>query len=363
MAPVGGPNMTLDRSSRAVGARRTAPRAASLLAAFIALLAGAPSLGQEVRTGAPVSSAHRLMYERGADFVVSRQAAQGSWESNAGVSGICVMALLASGEDPNHGKYADSIRRGLRSIIAQQSRTTGQIGSGMYEHGFAMLCLADCFGAVDDRLFEEKDLRVERSVGDALRLAVRCAVTSQKQNPSKAWRYSPSSSDADTSVTGAILMGLLGARNAGVPVPDTAIDDALLYLDSMTTEGGTVSYSGTGGFGDSIARSSIVALCRSIAKRPVGDGGLREYVVSRSFGDSSSAHPCYARYYVSQALFQIDHKAWRSWTAANTRDLIDRQEEDGRIVLKASFQGPAYQTSMLLLSSALDYTLLPIYER
>ena len=106
-----------------------------------------------------------------------------------------------------------------------------------------------------------------------------------------------------------------------------------------------------------------MALCRSIAKRPVGDGGLRSYVVSRSFGDTSSAHPCYARYYVSQALFQIDHKAWRSWSSANTKDLIDRQEEDGRIVLKGSFQGPAYQTSMLLLSSALDYTLLPIYER
>ncbi|MDB4426418.1 squalene--hopene cyclase [bacterium] len=336
-------------------------RVAVVLAALVTFLS--PVQGQEVRTGAPVSPAHRRLHERGAEFIISQQADGGSWESSAGVSGICIMALLASGQDPNHGKYADSIRRGLRSLIAQQSRSSGQIGSGMYEHGFAMLCLADCFGALDERLFEDKDLELERSIGESLRLAVRCAVTSQKQNPFKAWRYSPSSSDADSSVTGAILMGLLGARNAGVPVPDESIENALGYLDSMTTESGTVSYSGTGGFGDSLARSSIVALCRSVAKRPLPDDALRSYVVSRSVESTSSAHPCYSRYYVSQALFQLDHAAWRAWSAKNTNDLLLRQGEDGRIVIAASFQGPAYQTAMLLLSGALEYTLLPVYER
>ncbi len=336
-------------------------RVAVALAALVTFLA--PVQGQEVRTGAPVSPAHRRLHERGAEFIISQQADGGSWESSAGVSGICIMALLASGQDPNHGKYADSIRRGLRSLIAQQSRSSGQIGSGMYEHGFAMLCLADCFGAVDERLFEDKDLDLERSIGDSLQLAVRCAVTSQKQNPFNAWRYSPSSSDADSSVTGPILMGLLGARNAGVPVPDESIEKALAYLDSMTTESGTVSYSGTGGLGDSLARSSIVALCRSVAKRPLADDALRSYVVSRSVEATGSAHPCYSRYYVSQALFQLDHAAWRAWSAKNTNDLLLRQGEDGRIVIAASFQGPAYQTAMLLLSGALEYTLLPVYER
>ena len=142
-----------------------------------------------------------------------------------------------------------------------------------------------------------------------------------------------------------------------------SIENALGYLDSMTTESGTVSYSGTGGFGDSLARSSIVALCRSVAKRPLPDDALRSYVVSRSVESTSSAHPCYSRYYVSQALFQLDHAAWRAWSAKNTNDLLLRQGEDGRIVIAASFQGPAYQTAMLLLSGALEYTLLPVYER
>ena len=40
----------------------------------------------------------------------------------------------------------------------------------------------------------------------------------------------PNSTDADTSVTGAVLMGLLAARNAGMEVADEMIDTALEYM-------------------------------------------------------------------------------------------------------------------------------------
>ncbi len=73
------------------------------------------------------------------------------------------------------------------------------------------------------------------------------AVAGQKLNPFKAWRYSPKDSSADTSVTGAVLMGLLAARNAGINVPDECIDNALNYMRSMTSiEAGTVGYSNIG---------------------------------------------------------------------------------------------------------------------
>ena len=82
----------------------------------------------------------------------------------------------------------------------------------------------------------------------ALELAVRTAVTSQKKNPQHAWRYSPDANDADTSVSGAVLVGLLAARNAGIEVPDTSIDNAIAYYKSMTSNSGQVAYSGIGGF-------------------------------------------------------------------------------------------------------------------
>ncbi len=325
----------------------------------------ATATAQDVREGSPVQPAHKAMYERGLAYLVGVQQRNGSFLNDAGVTGICVMALLASGEDPNFGRYADSVRRGVQSIVKTQNQSSGQLGSGMYQHGFAMLCLADCYGAVDERLLWDDGDKKQRSIGESLELAVRCAVTSQAKNSFKAWRYSPSSTDADTSVAGAVLMGLLGARNAGIAVPDEALEGALGYFVSMTSPCGTVAYSGMGGMGDSIARSSIAALVFRVAKQTDLDvfGGLQEYITNKRSTLGTRSHPCYTRYYLSQALFQVDHGAWREWTVANTRDLVLRQAADGSIPMEGASYGPAYQTGMLLLSCALDYTLLPIYER
>lgn len=324
------------------------------------------AMAQDVRDGSPILPAHRAMYERGLAYLVAGQSANGSFTSDAGVTGICVMALLASGEDPNFGRYSEAVHRGVGAIIKSQNRSTGLLGSGMYQHGFATLALADCYGAVDDRILRTKVKGVKRSIGEALELAVRCAVTSQAKNPFKAWRYSPSATDADTSAAGAVLMGLLGARNAGVAVPDTAIDGALEYFTNMTSSDGDVGYSGIGSFGQSKARSSICTLVFAVAKRRDSvtyEAASKRVVSSRNGPNGGWGHPCYTRYYVSQALFQADYRAWREWSVANTRDLIGRQGEDGSISLGGGYHGPLYQTGMLLLSAALDFTLLPVYER
>src|SRR4029079_6391513 len=135
---------------------------------------------------------------------------------------------------------------------------TGIMGHSMYHHGFATLGLAEAYGVVDDRDLVPAGDAKKRSIGQALELAVRAAVTSQKKNSLGAWRYSPDSTDADTSVSGAVLVGLLAARNAGIEVPDEAIDKAINYYTKMTSSSGQVGYSGGfGGFDESAARISI----------------------------------------------------------------------------------------------------------
>src|SRR6202034_8978 len=132
-------------------------------------------------------------------------------------------------EDPNFGPYSNNVRRALRSIITSQNADTGILGDNsgrsMYHHGFAMLALAEAYGAVDERNLWP-DGKAPRSIGQSLELAVRAAITSQKAHPTNACRYSPSGRDADTSVSGAVIVGLLAARNAGIEVPDEAIDKA-----------------------------------------------------------------------------------------------------------------------------------------
>jgi hypothetical protein len=184
-----------------------------------------------VRSGDPVPRDVRELYDAGCRFLAKSQDPSGSWKDSQegpGVTGMAMMVLLASGEDPNHGAYRTQIRRALRSIIASQDAASGYFGgkggghSSMYQHGFGMLALSEAYGTVDDRtLWTEATAGNQkgRPLGQALELAVRCAVTSAANNPNGAWRYSPDAKDADTSVSGAVMMGLLGARNAGIEVP------------------------------------------------------------------------------------------------------------------------------------------------
>jgi hypothetical protein len=201
-------------------------------------------------------------------------------------------------------------------------------------------------------------------MGKALELAVRCAITSQESNPFGAWRYSPNATDADTSVAGAVLMGLLGARNAGVAVPDEALDKALTYFQGMTLKDGTVAYSGGMGHGDSHARSAITALVYAVGKRKDTDTykAAMEYV-SKTADDVTSMWGEYRAYYLAQALFQGNYPLWRRWTKENTERLADLQSDNGAILLPNAAMGEEYSTAMALLSAGVSYCFLPIYER
>jgi len=235
--------------------------------------------GPLLRFGDPVPRDVREVYDAGVRYLIKTQDDNGAWsdgQGGPGVTGMAMMALLASGEDPNFGPYREPIRKALRSMIVDQDPNTGFFGSSqghdsMYQHGFAMLGLAEAYGTVDDRTLwsEAPKMRgpgVGRSLGQALELAVRCAVTSAKRNPLGGWRYSADARDADTSVSGAVLMGLLAARNAGIEVPDETIDRAIKYFTTMTGPGGQIGYSGGPG-GGSDAVTSIGVLVYAIARQ------------------------------------------------------------------------------------------------
>jgi len=328
----------------------------------------------EIRYGEAVPRDVRQIYDSGLQYLVKSQAEDGSWhggQQGPGVTGMALMVLLASGEDPNFGLYSQPIRKALRSIIGSQNAATGYLGSSMYHHGFAMLALAEAYGVVDERdlWVGDSTTRVARGggnragIGEALELAVRCALTSQRKNPLGAWRYSPDATDADTSVSGAILVGLLAARNAGIEVPDQAIDRAISYYQKMTSSGGQVGYSGgMGGMGESRARSSIALLCYQIARRsdlPQAKATAR-YLTDQLEATGQDHYAGYTEYYQAQALFQADEEAWQKWNQALVRRLKSTQLPDGSF--PGSF-GPAASTSLSLLALAVNYRFLPIYER
>jgi len=340
----------------------------AVLLAFGALFAGdsphAFAQLPSIQYGAAVPADVKMIYERGLSYLAKKQQPNGSWaggQQGGGITGMCVMAFLAQGEDPNFGQYQLVIQRAVRNIIESQDASTGFIPNSMYHHGFAMLGLAEAYGAVDGTLLWDGDNEngKQRSIGEALELAVRCAVTAQ--NNAGGWRYSPGSGDADTSVSGAVLMGLLAARNAGIEVPDQVVDKTLVYYQNMTSGSGSVGYSGIGGHGSSMNRSAIATLVFAVGKRKDCEQyeAASNYIASQ-LDHQDQGYPFYFRYYMAQALFQSDYETWTKWKRENTATLRNLQREDGHF---DAGHGEAYGTAMSLLSLALDYRYLPIYER
>lgn len=293
------------------------------------------------------------IYKRGLAYLASTQTAQGNWEGSydqqPGVVGLALLTFLASGEDPNYGPYRQVIKRGTTYILSQQNAATGYIGNSMYNHGFATLALAELYGHLQ-----------EPDVGDALQKAVKLILESQEQNPLGAWRYTPVSKDADTTVSGAPMVALFAARNAGLSVPEKAFERGLAYFARSTGGDGGVSYTSHSGGGNTV-RTAISSLVFSLANDYQSEASRANFRYLRENKDqTSSSYPYYQFYYLSQALFQGDMQEWELWNQRVFRVFQATQGRDG------SWSGPrgsTFATAGALLSMALNYRLMPIYER
>src|ERR1051325_1325270 len=209
-------------------------------------------------------------YVKGLQYLVKSQIPEGRWNempygAEPAVVSLALISMLAHGDDPNTGPYALAIKRGLDYVLKQMNQTTGYIGRSMYNHGFSTLVLAEAYGQVqDDRL------------GPALEKAVRLLTSSQARNPFQAWRYAPESVDADTTVSGAQMVALFAARNAGISVPEDAIQKGIaFFLKCQTPEGGFGYTSATAPNG---ARTAIGCLVLALAKEKQSKPFEREVV-------------------------------------------------------------------------------------
>ena len=293
-----------------------------------------------------------LMYVKGLKYLQTAQKADGSYEGDYGsepaIAGFCLMAALAHGDDPNTGPYATMVRRCINYILSRQNKGSGYIGTSMYNHGFATLALAEAYGMVrDDR------------IGPALQKAVDLTLTAQKKNKMGGWRYNPTDTSADTTVTGCQLVSLFAARNAGIPVLDEAFECGLKFMASCRDEKGIYGYMAIDE--KSVTLTAIGSLTLSLAHRKTDPSFKNSLIfLQKNINHREQRHPFYFEYYMSQALFHADSDTWEQWNRNNIRYLNACQTPNGSWLSKGS---AAYSTSAALLSLALNYRFLPIYEK
>lgn len=295
---------------------------------------------------------------RALKWLASHQDSNGSWESEGGadvaIVGICALAFMSAGHQPDRGPYGRVLRRAT-DYLASHCAPTGLIynaegaaGPPMYGHGFATLALAELYG-----MTRRADLR-ER-VDQAVRLIL------QTQNAEGGWRYQPRPADADISVVICQIMALRAAANAGIRVPPKTTADAIQYVKRCqeNPDGGFSYMPGENQSAQARSGAGVLALIVMGEKSsPECRRGL-EYLRSRS-PSSRDPHLFYSLYYCTQANYQAGGRFWREWYPQLAKFLVRTQSPEG---IWRDNPGPAYATGMGVLALQVPAALLPIYQK
>lgn len=347
--------MTTERARHRIQCR------AAILAALAAILvAGAradaqtPFVLPQGFIGEEVPPEVERAYDRGLRYLISIQRSDGTFsageggQDGPGIDGLCLLAFAAIGEDLRFGPYAQVVKRGVLGMISKQN-ADGYFGPSMYHHGFATLALAELYGMVD-----------EPRVGPALERAVNVILDAQKRSNVRAWRYSPQSTDADATVSGAQMVALFAARNAGIQVPDQAIAEGLDFYRRVQGADGSIGY--TSPDGGSAPRNAIGVLVAGLAGQRDSRlmRGAWSALTNSDQANVANVYFFYYLYYAAQAYFRADMNAWRQWNRSTVIALAAAQNAQG------AWEGPngaTFSTACALLAMALNYRYLPIYER
>lgn len=331
-------------------------------------LLGGTRHGVAQQAPSPEETAAELMapadpaIERGLAFLANSQQPDGSFPGrgigrNPAVVALAGMAFLSNGSTPDRGPYGDHAQRCVDYIV-KSTQPNGFIAiegatshGPMYGHGFAALFLAEAYG-----MTPREDVR------DKLEAATRLIVSAQ--NPEGGWRYQPTPTDADISVTICQIMALRGARNAGIHVPAETVDRCIEYVKQRQNPDGGFAYTSrdrTSLFPRSAA--GVVALYSAgVYDDDAVEKGL-DYL-ERTQPDMArgrrTPHFYYGHYYAMQAMWQAGGDRWARWYPSVRDLLLARQTNDGSW---PDGNGPHYATAMACVMLQVPNNMLPIFQR
>src|SRR5262245_3286258 len=226
-------------------------------------------------------------------YMAREQSSDGSWGTNTAITGFVLLAFMANGHVPNQGDYGKVVAAGVRNLLAtarEDGYLVGTRGGNMYCHGMAALALTQVYGMTGDE-------EVKKVTKKAIDLIVKT------QNNEGGWRYDPSPTGADISVTIMQVMALRGAKDSGIQVPDKVMKDSIAYVnrcrDDRTGGYKYQPYSAGPGFARTAAGVCVLQLC--------GDYEAESIKKSVEYMDrvqQDNGHYWYGHYYAAHALNQ-----------------------------------------------------------
>lgn len=301
-------------------------------------------------------------------YLANEQAADGLWgtgrlKGNVAITSLAGLALLSGGARPNEGDDGKAVTKAVNFVLNREDQGTpgffcqkdGSQGP-MYNHGFAVLFLADVHETTKDK---EQKAKLKMALERAVKLLVDC------QNNEGGWRYQPRRYDADLSVTACQIVALRAARGAGIDVPKATLDKALVYVQRCQDQAsGGFRYQhfevGQPGFARSGAGMTSLYLL-GVQDGKMFEKGL-EYLHKIDLDNLDAAdkgHYSYGHYYAAKAMWYAGDKEWQKWYPRAREDLLKTRKGNAW----TSIGCPHYGTAMTLIVLQMPHGHLPSLKR
>ncbi|MFP4055593.1 MAG: DnaJ domain-containing protein [Candidatus Brocadiia bacterium] len=362
------------------------------------------------RRGGPTTASENAV-EEGLLWLAENQLKTGGWQTDRpvsqwaapGVTGLATLSFLGAGyTHRNASVHRQVVERALGYIKRMQdtegciafSKGGRRIGRYMYCHAICALALAEAYAMTEDPTLKESAQR-------AIDFIV------EHQNSTGGWRYYADTMEADSSVSGWMVMALHSARIAGLEVPEAAMDRARKFFQAVTKEDTGLTLYMPGGRGFTMALAAVGLLCNQylgiqgdhpyiqragkvINHYPPKWVDTHDFAILQTLpGEDPGANNYYYWYYASLALHQRRGDAWDKWHPKMRSLLVQIQEkggpregeseEDEPTSLRARRQrrnrgswppytlwaregGRVYATALAILTLEVYYRYAPIYR-
>jgi hypothetical protein len=335
--------------------------------------------------------------DRALVWLAAQQQPDGSFptltQGQPAVTSLCVLAFMAHGHNPGVGPYGEQLEKATRYIMECQKenglvtlngpegpRLTRNVSyelgvTAAYNHAISSLTLSEIYGMGQRKEATQLSAGIKKALAATLEMQ---RWPKDQPHDLGGWRYiiDEGPDDSDLSITGWHLMFLRSARNAGFPVGQEPIDDAVKYVRrtfdrNYHTFGYTIKP--VTNRSRAMAGAGILAMAHAgyhnsleaqEAARWLLMHGLDDY--NTNFGIRADRYH-YSLFNACQGMYQMGNPYWEKFFPHTVASLLAHQQADGsweaeNLERDRPF-GNAYTTALVVLSLGAPNQFLPVFQR